>query len=222
MKLALIGSGKTGSQILQLTKEVKEIFNSQNPVTLEALQSCDSAIIFVNAHVLQKMFPILIEARKPLIIGTTGMDWNDELKNKIEAAGITCIYSSNFSLGMNLIKVALENFSKLFNLLENPQVSLSETHHIKKIDKPSGTALAWKKWLGREVAIESIREGDAKGLHNLEIKTEFEKITLSHETLNRALFAKGALWACQFLQENQLPPGLYDFQNLISQHFLGE
>jgi len=105
-------------------------------------------------------------------------------------------------------------------LLRNPEFHIHEVHHIHKQDAPSGTALSWQDWLGKEAAISSAREGDVKGLHELHIKTEYESIYLKHEAHDRKLFAEGAIWTAKYLMENpQIDAGVYHFSSIFDQAF---
>jgi 4-hydroxy-tetrahydrodipicolinate reductase len=116
---------------------------------------------------------------------------------------------------MNLIRHCLAKLSRAKQLLDDPQFTIHETHHMQKKDAPSGTALSWQKWLNLDCDIQSHRKGDIKGIHELILKTSDETISLKHEVHDRALFAKGAIWAAKFLLNNQLENGLYDFSRLV-------
>ena len=126
------------------------------------------------------------------------------------------VLATNFSLGMNVIRNAIEKISKGSEILKDPTFKIHEVHHIHKKDAPSGTALSWKQWLNKEVEITSEREGDVNGIHELKITTDTEEITLSHNALDRGLFAEGSIWAIEQLIENKnLTNGMYTFGQLF-------
>ncbi len=222
MKVAVVGTGKTGSQVLKLHKDIVGPFNSKNPAHSKEISQADVAIVFTGGDVFLDIFPELVKARVPVIAGSTGFEWTDEMKKEIQQSGQPWIHANNFSLGMNLMRAALKNFNKLMPLLSNPRIKMLEIHHTHKKDKPSGTAKYWAQWLGYEGDITSIREADVMGIHEASIETELEKIQIKHEAKDRALFAKGALWAAGLILKEEPEPGLYDFQDYIAQKFLGE
>jgi 4-hydroxy-tetrahydrodipicolinate reductase len=94
------------------------------------------------------------------------------------------------------------------------QTSIHEIHHTKKQDAPSGTALSMESWMDEKCTITSERTGDVIGFHELKFDTGSEKITLTHEALDRKLFADGAIWAAEYLLKNKIP-GLNNFQEII-------
>ncbi len=222
MKVAVIGTGKTGSYVEKLSHQVIGPFNSKNLVNVQELKKADVGVVFTTGEVFLEIFPILLEAKIPMAVGSTGFEWTDDMERQVMRTGTTWIHANNFSLGMNLVKAALTQFNRLMPLLSNPQIKLKEIHHTHKKDKPSGTAKYWAKWLDYDGEITSIREADVMGIHEAVIETELEKISITHEAHDRALFAKGALWAANYLIDTELPSGVFDFQELIEQKFLGD
>jgi 4-hydroxy-tetrahydrodipicolinate reductase len=220
MKVAVVGAGKTGSAVIDLlVDEVIGPFNSKNKVSYDELVKADVAIVFTPGEVFLEVFPHLIEAKIPVVTGATGFEWNKDMLNAIEGSGVPWVSATNFSLGMNIVKVALNQMSRLKDLMGDVQAHITETHHTKKLDAPSGTAKSWASWFGYSGDIESIREGDVKGIHELTLTSPFEKITLKHESLDRALFAQGAIWAAKYIMQNQLEAKLYLFEEIIEQKY---
>ena len=220
-QIAIIGNGKTGQAVVKNIPEnnIFGVFNSTNPVTVEKLATADVAIVFVNHVVLNKILPILIKSRVPVICGTTGFDWNNEIIKTIQNSNITWVTAHNFSLSMHLMRNCLHILGTAQNLLNNVYFNIHETHHIQKLDAPSGTALSWKEWLNASnTNITYNRADDIAGIHTLTIQTPNEEITFSHKALNRNLFAEGAIWAAnQVLAHNNLPTGILQFSKLIEQ-----
>jgi len=223
MKIAIIGSGKTGSELIkQLPKDqISAIYNTSNPPTPEKLKQADAAIIFVPGSSVEKLLPIILESRIPAIWGSTGFTWPDHLDALLKKQQTKWIVASNFSLGMNLIRHCLKKLADGKNFLPSPHYHIHEIHHIHKKDKPSGTALTWKNWLGIDCDITSERKDDINGIHELTLKTDFETITLKHEAHSRALFAQGALWATDYLLNHPvLENGLYPFEEIVEKELL--
>ncbi len=210
------GRGKTGAKVLELLPyPPKVLFHRDNPPTLEQLSSLDGLIVFVPGPVFEEHLDLCLKARIPLVIGATGLTWPAELDKKLQAQKNSWIFASNFSLGMNLTHAMINTMSKAQVLWDNALFEITETHHTKKLDAPSGTALSWKEWLGHDAPIKSVREGDVVGIHELNLLAPFETITIKHQAHDRKVFAKGALWALdRLINKNNVPHGLVDFQTL--------
>ncbi len=226
MKIAVIGRGKTGSKVIeQLLQEgiEHEVFSSQNPVTAKGLASCDVGIAFVTGEVFPTLVPALLEARLPLVIGATGLEFSPELRQSLQRQKITWVWGTNFSLGMRLVHEMIQALSKTSNFFspEEYQFKLHEIHHIHKKDGPSGTAKSWGEWLGLPVDISFERIGDVVGDHELVLSTTHEKITLRHQALDRRIFAQGAVWTAKKIAHTngreKLGPGLHLFEDATRQ-----
>lgn len=222
MKIALIGTGKTGGHVARLAESDQVLsFDETNKPTASALKEADVAIVFVPGDAAGELIEPLVESGIPVAWGSTGYAFPGDLSARVKASGARWIVAANFSLGMNLIRKCLEVIGQGSEFLQNPEYHIHEVHHIHKKDAPSGTALKWEEWLGREnVHISSSREGDVRGVHTLHVKTPYESIYLKHEAHDRALFAEGALWAARFLIENDsVMPGIYTFESIIDLAF---
>lgn len=220
MNVSVIGTGKTGSAVLDLLGDNAVAFNETNPPVSSELKKTDIAIIFVPGDAAGDVVGPVLDSGIPAVWGTTGYAWPADLPERVKEAGTRWVIGSNFSLGMNLVRKALELIGKGSQLLNNPKFHIHEVHHIHKKDAPSGTAISWNEWLGKDAAISSAREGDVKGVHELHIKTEFESIWLKHEAHSRQLFAEGAVWTAEYLLKNpQINPGVYQFSSIFDQAF---
>jgi 4-hydroxy-tetrahydrodipicolinate reductase len=220
MKIAVIGTGTTGTEVLNMLNDEKIIgpFNTKNPPTPEKLQPADAAIIFVPGSAVDNILNAILEAKITAAWGSTGYDWQtDKLDNKLQKHKIKWVHASNFSLGMNIVRNCLSIIGEGAEVLDDPKFSIHEIHHTGKKDAPSGTALAWREWLHQNARITSERKGDIKGIHQLDLETDFESIQLRHEAHDRAIFAKGALWAVQQLMNPALKPGFYTMETLFDQ-----
>lgn len=219
MKVAVIGTGKTGAKVLERVGRENAVgpFNSQNPVTVEALQAADVGIAFVNAEVAKQIIPVAMEAKLPIVWATTGIDWPADLDATLKEKKITWVYGNNFSLAMGLARKMLHILGKANQLIDDFDYRLHEVHHTKKIDAPSGTAVWWQKWLGANCEITSERIGDVVGIHEATLETPEESILLRHESKDRALFAKGAIFSAEKILQGNLPAGFLSFEYLTDQ-----
>lgn len=218
MKIAVIGTGKTGGEVIRLLGDkLHAAFDRKNPVSIAGLEGADAVIIFVPGENVAELLPIIKEARLPAVWGSTGFDWPNELDEELNEDHIRWVAAANFSLGMQMLRRVLNLMGQeLPRLLPEAKISLREVHHVNKKDKPSGTALAWQEWLNLPCKISSKRQGDIKGIHELIIKTPFEEISLRHDALDRTVFAQGALWAAEYLiGYPTMPGGLYTLADLV-------
>ncbi len=222
MKIAIIGNGKTGSEVVRLLPEnqIGGIYDSSNKVTKDQLKKADAAIIFVPGGTVPEVLPIVISAGIPAVWGSTGFEWPSDLDKQLKNQHTRWVVATNFSLGMNLIRHCMQILAKGKQFLESPHFEIHEIHHKHKKDAPSGTALSWRKWLNVDCDIYSQRDGDIKGIHELILHTNDETVSLKHEVHNRALFAKGALWAANYLvSHSTLENGLYTFSEIVDRSF---
>lgn len=172
---------------------------------------------------------------KTAIIGTTGLAPPHEQKIAEHAKRIAIVKSGNFSLGVNLLLGLIEQASA--RLGEEWDVEISEAHHRRKIDAPSGTALmmgeAAAKSRGSKlsdlrvpphegqsgprkegsIAFAVTRGGDVIGDHEIQFISDEEVVSIGHRALNRALFAKGALHAARWAAGQK--PGLYSMRDVL-------
>jgi 4-hydroxy-tetrahydrodipicolinate reductase len=225
MKLALLGKGKTGSKVMSLMHgEEITIFDSVNKPSYKTLKNHDVILSFLPGEAFLEYLPLLLETGIPVVTGSTGFDWPKDFNKVLIEKNIAWIHADNFSLGITLIKGLtnlLEKGKKLFED-DNCDFSIHEIHHSKKKDAPSGTAKLMGSWFNENNSpkITSDRIGDEIGTHILTLKTPSEKIELSHQALNRDVFAKGALWASSRIFKKDLPAGLHLFCDLVTKELL--
>ncbi len=222
IKIALIGDGKVGSKFAELvaarpSEYQLTIFNINRPPTYETLIGHDVIMSFVPGTVFADLIPLLAKVGLPVVVGSTGFSWPADLAEKLQQQHVRWIHASNFSLGMALIHAVLQILGRAPRLNKNITTHIHEIHHIHKKDAPSGTALAWQKWLNLPADITSERIGEEIGTHELKMHLPFEEITLRHQALDRKIFAEGALWAIeQILNNPQIPYGINHFADLTA------
>lgn len=161
----------------------------------------------------------------PMVIGTTGFTPDQQAALRKLSRRIPIFWSPNMSVGVVIVRRAIHAISKLlfeFGMGERTRASISETHHARKKDKPSGTAKALAEeltraagWLIRDEEIEARREGDVVGLHSVTFHCPAEKIILTHEAIDRRIFAEGALLVAQNFKRLFRKPGWYTMDNLL-------
>lgn len=227
MNIALIGTGKMGFAIGELTPrygdEIVFRINEKNRDILfsEEFKSIDVAIEFTRPDAVLDNLYACLDAGVPVVCGTTG--WHDhinEVTERFNKKSGSLIYSSNFSIGVNLF-FELNRIVSLW-MKKHPQYypGVIEVHHVHKIDKPSGTAVSlandiinnhpglkgWKLQNGDEqlpadyLPIESNREHDTIGIHSVHWNSKIDSITLHHEANSREGFAAGALEAAHWIK----------------------
>lgn len=190
----------------------------------------DVIVDFSHHSVTAELLDYAVAHSLPLVLATTGQ--TDEEKALIKQASekIPLFFASNFSLGVALL-IGLAK--KTAEVMKGADIEIIETHHVRKVDAPSGTALSIAEGIrevrpeltvncGRsgfgkreenEIGISSVRMGNIVGIHEVRVCTDNQCITLKHEAFSRALFAEGALAAAEFIIGK--PNGLYDMKAMI-------
>lgn len=222
MKIALIGYGKMGHEIEQIAlsrgHEIVCIIDVNNSDDFEsaAFKSADVAIEFTTPTVAFSNYQRCFKAHVPVVAGTTGwLEHLPEIKKACADEGQTFFYASNFSLGVNIFFALNKYLADIMNGFPAYQVSMEETHHIHKLDAPSGTAITLAEdlidhidrknsWIEGQPAeqdqirIKSIREGEVPGIHTVIYESEVDSISITHDAKNRRGLALGAVVAAEF------------------------
>lgn len=221
MKIALLGYGKMGKAIGQIAldrgHEIVLKIGSKNldQLTSENLSKADVAIDFSMPHTAFDFVSKAIQANVPTVSGTTAwLEQLPEVEKLATSHGCGFIYASNFSLGVNLFFEMNRRVAEIMNPQKGFDVSMKEIHHIHKIDKPSGTAITLAEgvfesnsslsdWTldneKNKLQINVERTGEVPGTHLVEYTSEYDKITLEHEAINRNGFALGAVVAAEWI-----------------------
>ena len=183
---------------------------------LEPLKTAEVAIEFSQPDQAFANINRCFDLHLPIVVGTTAWyDRLDEVKKRCIEERQSLFYAPNFSIGMNMvfrINKELARFAEQYGY----SLSLAETHHIHKLDKPSGTAAKlandiiaesnrYQRWNIDEsysadtLPIEVTREGEVFGIHSVTAQSTADRITLTPEAFSREGLALGALAAAQFL-----------------------
>lgn len=190
----------------------------------------DVIIDFSNHLGTKELMEYAVRRNIPVIVSTTGHT-DEELEMINEAAKkVAVFHSANMSLGVALL---CELAVKTASVMPDADIEIVETHHNRKLDAPSGTALMIARAiktvrekalfkLGRagnakrekdEIGIHAVRRGNIVGIHEVIVSTDNQTITIKHEAHSRALFAEGALSAADYICGKGA--GLYDMNNII-------
>jgi len=152
------------------------------------------------------------ENGKAIVIGTTGFTDSQMASIKMLAKKIPILVAPNMAIGVTLILEMLEVFGGILNHFYDTRII--ESHHRRKKDSPSGTAIAMAGKMPTEVPIYSFRSGGIIGDHTIIFTGEEEVIEIKHRAISRDLFARGALAAAECLVK--MKPGMYTMQNLLN------
>ncbi|MCL2660839.1 MAG: 4-hydroxy-tetrahydrodipicolinate reductase [Acidobacteriaceae bacterium] len=227
MRVLVLGRGKTGQLVADIATErghsVRSLDIDDNPhasaLTAEFLAGFDVVIDFTTPEAVVENLRAVLGAGAKIVVGTTG--WYARLPEMLALAASRnagLLYGTNYSIG---VQTMFQLAKKMGELLKSSgyAFSIEETHHITKLDAPSGTAItladAVKSATGlAEVPITAHRVGDAAGIHVLEAKGAADRLVLTHESSSRRGFAEGAVRAAEWLASRT---GCYDFQDVYSQ-----
>lgn len=157
-----------------------------------SLLKCDVVIEFSSPAAALELIREIHGPRPAVVIGSTG--WTSEQETELHALAkkITILRASNFSLGIQVCKMTL-GLWKNFPELKSWDVRIREWHHRDKKDSPSGTALTLQQEIEANAPIESIREGETVGTHEVIFENALESLTLIHTSKHRTVFASGAI-----------------------------
>ena len=235
MKIALIGYGKMGKEIeriaLQRGHTIVSVIDKDNRQDFdsEAFRNADVAIEFTAPTAAYDNCMKAFAAGVKVVSGSTG--WmskhGEEMERLCREEGRTLFWASNFSIGVAIFSAVNNYLARIMDNFPGYDVSMSETHHVHKLDAPSGTAItlaegilenlkrktAWVKGTltapdgsvsgttdcrPDELPISSIREGEVPGIHSIRYESEADSITITHDAKNRKGFALGAVLGAEF------------------------
>jgi 4-hydroxy-tetrahydrodipicolinate reductase len=163
------------------------------------------AIDFTVPAAVPQNLPTLAARGCNVVIGTTGWSGHDAtLRSLVAQSGIGVLAAANFSLGMNIFQLVVEEAARRFSRQASFESWIHELHHSAKQDAPSGTALQLKAGMERagyprRIDVSSTRAGAIPGTHEVGFDGPSETITLTHTVRDRAAFARGALEAARWL-----------------------
>jgi len=235
MKIALIGYGKMGHMIeeiaLQRGHEIVSIIDIGNPEDFEseAFRSADVAIEFTSPTAAYGNYLRAWAQGVKVVSGSTGWlkDHEDDVRQACTKEGKTLFWASNFSLGVAIFSAVNKYLARIMNAYPAYDVRMTETHHIHKLDAPSGTAITLAEQICKELdrketwtkgethnadgsvtgsketpssllRIDAVREGEVPGTHTVTYDSEADTIEITHRAHSRKGFALGAVLAAEF------------------------
>ncbi len=249
MKIALIGYGKMGKEVERVAKlrghticaivdaAAAGATHKEIDSTGSCLKDAEVVIDFTVPSAVVQSIRKVTAARKNLVVGTTG--WYDsitEAKQLVGAAGTGFIYSSNFSVGVNVFYKIVEAAARLINKVQDYDIFGYELHHSQKLDSPSGTAKSIAEILLKNISrknqlqygkldrkinpeelhFASVRAGWIPGTHVVGFDSEADTLELKHTARSRAGFALGAVMAAEWVKGKK---GFFTMNDFISDFF---
>ena len=237
MKIALIGYGKMGRMIEEIAisrgHEIVSIIDidNQDEFSSPAFASADVAIEFTTPWTAYDNYLKAWAAGVKVVSGSTG--WMKEHEAEVRKAcsdeGKTLFWASNFSVGVAIFSAVNKYLATIMNGFEQYDVNLVETHHIHKLDAPSGTAITLaeqivenidrkQRWGLHEtkpevLRIDDIRQKEVPGIHTITYDSPEDMITITHDAHNRRGFAMGAVLAAEYTKDHT---GLLTMSDLFS------
>lgn len=203
--------------------------DNQEEFESEAFRSADVAIEFTAPKVAYQNYLKAFAAGVKVVSGSTGWldEHLDEMKALCTTGGKTLFWSSNFSLGVAIFSAVSKHLAGIMNSFPEYEVSMEETHHIHKLDAPSGTAITLaegileklerkSKWVmgtlqapdgtvtgttecaANELPVSAIRRDEVPGIHTITYNSEADSITITHDAHSRKGFALGAVLAAEY------------------------
>jgi 4-hydroxy-tetrahydrodipicolinate reductase len=174
----------------------------------------DVAIDFSRSEAFDGILALCAGRGAALVSGTTALTTAQVAAMEAASARIPILWASNFSLGVAVLASLIERAAQA---LPGWDCDIVESHHARKVDAPSGTALMLGSVASRHGAqprYASLRAGDIVGEHTVQFATEGERIELIHRATNRDIFARGALTAAAWLSRRE--PGMYTLADLFA------
>ena len=206
MTLLIVGYGRMGQLVETLALEQGIAIAGRVDADGSGWAPADVAIDFSTAEALVANFPRYIEARLPVVIGTTGWGAVEaSLREAAAKAHLGVVASANFSIGVNLFELIVSRAAQLFQAHPQYGAWIHEQHHAAKRDAPSGTALLLRDAIAaagytHPVDVSSSRAGMVPGTHVVGFDAQSDTIELTHRARDRRGFASGALLAARWIQ----------------------
>ena len=196
---------------------------------IKSIKGSDVAINFSTPDSAVSNIKLALESSVPVVSGTTGwLDHYNEIVNYSKKTKTSFIYSSNYSLGVNLFFELNKKLTKLLSNHNDYKIFVQEIHHKEKLDKPSGTALTliddiiknsdyegwtFEKSKNKIVRIESLRENNVPGIHKINYDSDIDSIEIKHTAHSRKGFALGAVVAAEWIINKQ---GVFNMSDIIN------
>jgi 4-hydroxy-tetrahydrodipicolinate reductase len=230
MKIGLLGYGKMGKVIekIALSRGHEIVLRKTSQNSFEGLEHANVAIDFSSPQIAVCNILESLQTNIPVVCGTTGwLQDYDKVISVCEQQKGTFIYSSNFSLGVNLFFELNDYLSKMMSKFKDYKVSMEEIHHTQKLDAPSGTAISlangiiqnsdYKNWTlenpkQNEIQINAKRIENVPGTHAVFYDSDIDQIEIKHTAHNRDGFALGAVIAAEYIYNKK---GVFSMREVL-------
>lgn len=226
--------------------EIVSIIDIDNQQDFDSpeFRSADVAIEFTAPHVAYDNYLRAFQHNVKVVSGSTGWlkEHGDDVRRMCTEEGKTLFWSSNFSLGVTIFRAVNRYLANIMNRFEDYRPTMEETHHIHKLDHPSGTAITlaeelvaevdrlsgWKLGLltqpdgsvegsaevpADQLRIDSVRRDEVPGIHSITWNSDADQITITHDAHSRRGFALGAVLAAEYTAQHT---GLLTMQDLFN------
>jgi 4-hydroxy-tetrahydrodipicolinate reductase len=227
MRIALIGYGKMGKMIEQIAlsrgHEIVSIIDidNQQDFDSEAFKTADVAIEITAPQAAYGNYLRAFKHHVKVVSGSTGWmkEHGDDVRRMCEQEGQTLFWASNFSIGVAIFSAVNKYLAKIMNQFPQYDVEMEETHHVHKLDHPSGTAITLAEGILENIdrkeawaedttdpkllRIDHIRRGEVAGIHTVRYDSEADIITITHDAHSRQGFALGAVLAAEYTKDHQ-------------------
>ncbi len=238
MNIALIGYGKMGKTIEEIAlsrgHQIVARANSQHSIQEIDFSKIDVAIEFTTPHFAVQHIEYCTKMKTPIVVGTTS--WDGQLpyiKDLVIEEEGTLLYSSNFSIGVNIFFELNKKLAELMAPHREYSLRIDETHHLQKLDAPSGTAQSLandillenenlNSWVHQEnslpttaksqFGVVSHREDGVPGTHKIEYSSEIDTLEITHTAHTRKGFALGAVIAAEWVQHKK---GIFTMNDVV-------
>jgi len=235
MDIIISGYGRMGKEVekvcLKRNHNIIARLDNENdwdnlPKDIQSAVIIDFSFPDIVTRNISKAFALKI----PIVTGTTG--WHDKLdriSDECKKENGTLFYAPNFSIGVNVFLRTNAYLANIMSKVDGYSVKIDETHHIHKLDAPSGTAIATadvvienneniKGWSldkveDEKIPIYAFREGEITGNHSVIYESDVDKLVLSHTAKNRGGFALGAVLAAEFVSDKK---GVFTMDDLLN------
>jgi len=233
MNIALLGYGKMGIAIETLALErghhILAKINSKTDLGSVEWSSIDVCIEFTRPELAPKHIAFCAKKQIPVVVGTTAWSAHlDEVTSIVKQHNSALLYASNFSVGVNLFFELNRQLARLMQKHEAYRIQVEETHHVQKLDAPSGTAVSlledilqinphYNSWAlnanrNEQIPVVAHRIPDVPGTHGISYHSDIDSIRIEHVAHNRKGFALGAVLAAEFIYQRK---GIFTMSDVL-------
>ena len=230
MKIALLGYGKMGKEIEKISLErghsISIIVDKDDSIS--KLKNSDVAINFSTPDSAVNNIKLSLDSSVPVVSGTTGwLEYYNDIMEYSKKSNTSFMYSSNYSLGVNLFFELNKKLSNLLGKHKKYNIEIEEIHHKQKLDKPSGTAITladeiilkskYSEWSfdndnNNAIHMVSKRENNIPGTHTVKYNSEIDSLEIKHTAHTRKGFALGAVIAAEWILNKK---GVFNMSDVI-------